>query len=295
MKEEIVISKALDGVELTGILFSETEKKKKVVVSIHGMATNCIKTREIEIAKKVTEIGMDYYTFNNRGHDLVNYIQKGTGRGNLGGTTYEEISECYEDIVGAMKNLINKGYEEFYLMGHSLGSTKLVYTYHQLQEKNENEYLARIRGIILLSLIDIPMAISIYLGENYPAMLTYAKNQERENNGTILMPEQAFIHPISVKTFLRYTRDKQDIDFAQYSNELYSFDELNAIKTPLFMRWGTVRELIAQKPDQLVKQLTDKISNSSLDINFIEGADHSYTGKEEQLASEIQNFLRKQQ
>lgn len=295
MKKEIIISKALDGVELTGILFSQAEKQKKIVISVHGMATNCIKIREIEIAKKVTEMGMDFYTFNNRGHDLVNYIQKEKEKRELGGTAYEEISECYEDIVGTMKNLIDKGYEEFYLLGHSLGSTKLVYTYQQLQERKENQYLANIKGIMLLSLIDIPMAVSIYLGENYPAMLTYAKNQDKENNGMILMPEQAFIHPISVKTFLRYTRDKKDIDFAQYSNELYSFDELNAIKTPLFMRWGTVRELIAQKPDQLVDQLTHKIRNPKLDINFIEGADHSYTGKEKELASQIEHFLRKQQ
>lgn len=293
MREEVIISKALDGVELKGILVREEEKQKRVVISIHGMATDCMKKREREIAKKVVEMGIDYYTFNNRGHDIVNYIQKEKGKRELGGTAYEEISECYEDIVGTMKMLMGMGYEEFYLMGHSLGSTKLVYTYHQLQERSESEYLDKIKGIMLLSLIDIPMAVTIYLGENYPAILTYAKNQERESNGMILMPEKAFIHPISVKTFLRYTRDKADIDFAQYSNQHYAYDILNAIDVPLLMRWGTVRELIAQKPDQLVDQLTHKITNHHLDINVIEGADHNYTGKEEELATSIQNFLAK--
>ena len=68
--------------------------------------------------------------------------------------------------------------------------------------------------------------------------------------------------------------------------------KLNNTDIPLFMRWGNDRELIIQKADELCKMVKEKIKNDKLDIGYIEGANHSYTGKEEILANEIQNFLR---
>ena len=47
---------------------------------------------------------------------------------------------------------------------------------------------------------------------------------------------------------------------------------------------------IGTGPDE--KELKGKIKNDKLDIGYIDGADHSYTGKEEILANEIQNFLK---
>ena len=84
-------------------------------------------------------------------------------------------------------------------MGHSLGSTKIVYTYNKLKEENNIEELNKIKGIILLSLVDIPKAVQIYLRDNFPAMLTYAKNMKKEKMEKELMPEGSFIHPISIK------------------------------------------------------------------------------------------------
>ena len=53
----------------------------------------------------------------------------------LGGTSFEDVLESYEDIVGAIVKLKELGYKNIYLQGHSLGSTKVVYTYNKLLEK----------------------------------------------------------------------------------------------------------------------------------------------------------------
>ena len=77
---------------------------------------------------------IDYFCFNNRGSELVRYIQKdinGEKEKLLGGTTYEDVLEGYEDIVGAILKLRELGYKEIYLQGHSLGCTKIVYTYNE--------------------------------------------------------------------------------------------------------------------------------------------------------------------
>ena len=59
------------------------------------------------------------------------------------------------------------------------------------------------------------------------------------------------------------------------------------------MRWGNVQELILQDADQYVPKIRKIIKNENADINFIYGADHSYHDKEEILANEIMEFIRK--
>ena len=155
-----------------------------------------------------------------------------------------------------------------------------------------NELISKIKAVILLSLVDIPFAIQVYLKEKFQSMVTYAKNMKKEKMENILMPEESFIHPISVKTFLRYALENDDMNFARYTDKEYDFKELNNIKVPLFMRWGNDRELIIQNADELCKFLKTKINNKNLNIGYIDGADHSYTGKEEILADEILEFFR---
>ncbi len=284
--------KATDRVDLKGIIYKTKNQTNKILISVHGMATNFIKERDEKIAENIKELNIDLLAFNNRGHDLVNYIKKDSKENTeLAGTSYEEISECYEDIVGAINYAISQGYTEIYIMGHSLGCTKTIYTYNKLIEENKTEILSKIKGVILLSLVDIPLALQVYLKEDFPVMVTYAKNMKREGLENQLMPEESFIHPISVKTFLRYAIDNKDIDFARFSDTNYSYKEINNIKVPLFMRWGNNKELIIQKADELCENLKSKIKNSNLDIGYIDGANHSYQGKEEILANEIKNFL----
>lgn len=283
---------ATDGIELSGILYNGKKKNKKIILSIHGMASNCMKTRDTIIAKNANENNIDYFCFNNRGSEIVKYISKninGKKEKQLAGTAYEDVLESYEDIVGAILKLKELGYKDIYLQGHSLGCTKIVYTYNELLEEKETDILNSIKGVILLSLIDIPMAIKVYTGEKFEK---YLKLAEEKENKLELMPTSSFIHPISVKTFLRYARDNKDIDFAKYGkdNEL---KKLNNIKAPLFMRWGNDNEMILQKADELVSMVSNLIQNQNKDINYIDGANHSYNEKEEILAKEIIEFVKK--
>ena len=283
---------ATDGIELSGILYNGKEKNKKIILSIHGMASNCMKTRDTIIAKNANENNIDYFCFNNRGSEIVKYISKninGKKEKQLAGTAYEDVLESYEDIVGAILKLKELGYKDIYLQGHSLGCTKIVYTYNELLEEKETDILNSIKGVILLSLIDIPMAIKVYTGEKFEK---YLKLAEEKENKLELMPTSSFIHPISVKTFLRYARDNKEIDFARYGrdNEL---EKLNNIKAPLFMRWGNDNEMILQKADELVSMVSNLIQNENKDINYIDGANHSYNEKEETLAKEIIEFVKK--
>ena len=279
-----------DEIELVGLLERPTNPTKRVVISVHGMQSNCLKRREDILSKEISNAGVAYFAFNNRGAELMTYTRKTTGEKILnGGSVYEDVLDGYYDIKGAINKMLELGYTDIYLQGHSLGCTKIVYTYNKL--KNENN-VKNIKGIMLLSLVDIPDCQKYDLGNKYVEMMEYAENKEKEGKLNDLMPIESFDHPICVRSYLRYFKYNKDIDFARFWDKDYNFKELNNIQIPLFLRWGNVHDLVLQNLSNLIEILKSKIQNEKLDIGYIDGADHGYTGKEETLAKEIISFIR---
>ena len=280
----------LDNVELTGFLEKCYTKTEYVILSIHGMGANCFKKREEKIAKNAIKNNIDFFSFNNRGSELVKYINK-NGKKQICGSSYEDVLDGYYDIVGAVEKLKELGYKNIYLQGHSLGSTKIVYTYNKLLEE-KNILLESIKGILLLSLVDLPKSIKIYLNKEYEKIVKFAEEKEKNGLSLDIMPPKTFIHPISVKTFLRYARDYEKIDFAKYGEDK-EFKILNKINIPLFMRWGNTNEFILQEASELVEILNNQIKNDKKDIGYIQNANHSYTDKEEIIGIQIIEFIKK--
>lgn len=289
MMNEIIEFCAEDGVILNGYINKRKVKTDKVLIELHGMTSNCFKRREKVIAKFVENIGIDSICFNNRGSDIVKYIKYKDDKKKLAGTAYEDIEESYYDVIGAIKCAIQLGYKKIFLQGHSLGATKLVYTFNKMK-KNNSVYLKYINGIILLSLVDIPYIFNKFTNPKYHE---YATRKEKENSILELMPQDCFIHPISVKNFLKYTKYNKEIDFAKFSKDNYRFEELNSINVPIFMRWGNNKELIEKDAKEQVEFMNKKIDNIFKDINYIDGANHTFSDKEEILANQICKFLQK--
>ena len=288
MTTEIIKFNAMDSVILDGILNKCEIKTDKILIQIHGMTSNCFKNRDKAIINKLANLDIDTLCFNNRGSEIIKYCKKENGEKILQGAAYENVEDSYYDIVGAIQYVVSLGYKEIYLQGHSLGSTKIVYTYNKMLEEN-NQYVQYVKAIILLSLVDIPDMLNTFTPKEF---IELANIKEEENKLEELMPIGSSIHPFSVKTYLRYIKYYENINFAQYHNDNYNYKELNAIKVPLFMRWGNNKELIKQDVISLMDILKNKLNNKKLDINYINGANHSYNGYEDILAEEIYEFLK---
>ena len=285
---------ATDNVELTGALYKSNKNNDKIILAVHGMSSNCFKKKDEVIAKYANEAGIDYCCFNNRGSELVRYITvKKDGKENkeFGGATYEDVLDGYYDISGAIMKLIRLGYSKIYLQGHSLGCTKIIYTYNKL--KKENSVLVKfIKGIILLSFVDIPSVLKVFLADRYEKYLNLAESKEKAGKETELMPLDSSLYPISVKTFLRYIRDNKEIDFININKDP-SLKIINSINVPLFMRWGNVNELILEDAKIYSEKVNNIVKNDKKDIGYIDGADHSYHNKEKELAKQIIKFIKK--
>ena len=281
-----------DKVELVGLLHRPENTTDEVVISIHGMQSNCFKKREDILAKVINNAGIAYFAFDNRGANLMCYTKKTDGTKTLnGGSVYEDVLESYYDIKGAIEKMLELGYTKIHLQGHSLGCTKIVYAYNRLKKENYKN-LENIQSIILLSLVDLVDLQKYDLGiDKYNKMLELAIEKEARGEEMELMPFDSFDHPISVKSYLRYYRDNQEIDFAKFNDNNYDFKEINNISIPLFLRWGE-NDLVVQKIDELIELLKTKINNPKLDIGYIKNTDHGYTNKEEVLGEEIKKFLK---
>ena len=289
MRQEVVEFVAGDGVQLDGILRTHGKNNTKLLIQVHGMTSNCFGSRNAIIAKSVSTLGIDSLAFNNRGSEIVRFIKDANGKKRLAGTAFEDVSESYYDICGAIEFGLSLGYSEIYLQGHSLGATKVVYTYNRLLK--ENKPLSKhVKAVILLSLVDVVNLVKKMAKQFIP----YAEAALKKGHETYLFYKEEFISPMSPATFLRYAKHGKDINFAQFGKEHDEFEVLNGFKVPLFFRWGNDNELalmdIAQQVEFVIV-MKKKIHNKHLDADYIDGANHSYVGKEKELAEQITNFL----
>ena len=64
METKIIDFFTEDGVKLNGYI--KSNKSSKIIISCHGMTSNCFKERDYQIADAATENGIDYFSFNSR-------------------------------------------------------------------------------------------------------------------------------------------------------------------------------------------------------------------------------------
>lgn len=294
MKIEKVYFNSIDNLNLIGLLHTPKKKTETVLISVHGITSNCLKRRDDVLAQKCTELGIAYFCFNNRGHEIIcNYGRIEDNDMHFYGSGAENIYDSYFDIKGAMLEMQKRGYKNIILQGHSMGCTKVVYTYNEFLNNNETTMLDAITGIVLLSMVDIPTALKQVLGKDYKKIISYFELLKKRGKGDKLVVLDASTPPVRPNTILQYAEDNKKIDFAKFGDNRTTFRELNNIKVPLFMRWGNINELIFQGADELTQKLNEKIKNENKDISYIAGANHNYTGKEEELGDQIVEFIKK--
>ena len=122
MKIQTTFFKATDGVKLKGIVYKSQSKTQKILISVHGMATNCIKERDEKIAEKVNELNIDFLAFNNRGHDLINYIKKES-------ITTIDFAKRMNRNINSIRNIIN---------GKKIITKKQYFKFKELLDKSHS-------------------------------------------------------------------------------------------------------------------------------------------------------------
>ena len=286
MNQELIRIMSVDEIEQPGILSPPKNGADKIDIHVHGLNGNFYENRFLDVlAKTYTDKGYAFLTFNNRGRDFITELLKGNDFTIIGGSL-ERFKDCILDIEGVINWVKKKGYKEIILEGHSYGCNKVLYYYNNKKDEN-------IKKIVLLAPCDIPSEGKKFLSEEEYKIAkeesTRLVNEGKENelidfsvmaNGKIAAGTYYYdFLPGGENDFIRYVDGKNG-----------KSEVLNSIDIPILVVFGDADECVLTQPIEIVKQyLENNIKKCHIEI--IDGADHSYIGKYQELGDKIkENF-----
>lgn len=292
---EKIFFEATDGVELFGLLhLPENKRANVVVIAVHGHSSNAVAhNRDNEIARTLTQNGFAYFCFNNRGSDIVRKLkinENGKIKRTLGGSAYDLITDCYHDAIGAILAMQNFGFDKFILQGHSLGCSKLLITFEELLKNDEDNLLSKILGYIFLSPVDSQKYIVDANKEFAEKIYNNAKelaDSGKENN---IIENAILDSPASAKVVLNLFDNIQKISI-QTETDGGNFDRLENIKKPILVCYGE-RDYTTTPTKVILEKFKNNLTNPKNMFEIIEGGNHSYNAKEDELANVIANFCK---
>lgn len=286
MKQELVRINSIDEIEQPGILYSPNKETDKIVIHVHGLNGNFYENRFLDVlAKSYTDKNYAFLTFNNRGRDFITELLKGNDFTIIGGSL-ERFKDCILDIDGVVNWVKEKGYKEIILEGHSYGCNKVLYYYKH--RKNDS-----IKKIVLLAPCDIPSEGKKFLSEEeYNKAKEESTRLVQENKENELIDFSVMANgKIAAGTYFNDFLPNGENDFIRYVDGINGKSKvLNTIDIPTLVIFGDVDECVLTQPINVVKEyLKNNLSNCNIQI--IEGADHSYTGRYEELGKVIKNNM----
>lgn len=291
MRGELVRVEAEDGLELVGFYAApDGPVARRAVLHTHGFAGNFYENRFVDaIAEAVVGQGLAFLTYNNRGHEYRSDNIKGEGGGttsHLGGGSFEVFGECALDVGGAAAFLEAKGHRGIYFEGHSLGTNKVL---HYLTSRDD----PRAVGAILISPPDIFGLREVRTDGRIASILDRARALVRDGRGEEILDDPAFVVPMSAGTIVSTYGDLAVTDaFPFRLGDDADFGLLAGVAVPILATMGNIEEAITVPADAAAALLERKATSSPrVRAVVVDGANHVYWGREEELARLVRDFV----
>ena len=275
---ELVKFDTRDGLRLEGFLVRSRPGNRKAILSVFGMVSNFFSSKRYEALYAEAAGGdIDLFLANNRGMGSVNGFHTTGKLRQYIGTAREKFEECLFDIDAAARLLEELGYNEIILMGHSTGCQKVAY--YCLKRKDP-----KVTGMILLAPCDdYNLAKKVELKGRFPEAVGVAKRMVREGRGIDLTPE--WISYYTAKRFLSYA-DPRNVE-----SRLFDYDsdlkEFGKITRPTLAVFGSEEENVTKPVREYMRILESRKGGKDFEWKIIKGANHSFDGKERELAKAV--------
>ena len=283
MLVELVRTKTSDGLRLDGSLAlpaaSAAGLPFDAVVLLHGVAGSFFGGSMFDaLAVPFIERGTAVLRVNTRGYGSVNLIPT-EGGATRGGAAFETVDQCRYDIHAWIDFLVARGFRRIGLLGHSLGAIKAVYA--AAHDPPEQACC-----VIAAS----PPRLSSFAFQNAPQSSDYLESMstakrfvEEGRPDALITAKFPFPLLISAAGYI----DK-------YGDERYNILKFVAcVQLPTLFIYGSL-ELehggiaFAGLPDAIRQAIPDE---ARIACRTIDGADHFYAGKYDELASQILGWL----
>ena len=287
-----------DGLPLPGLLYYP-KGSKKVLINLHGNGSSSVFYDEFEnriLARALAKKGISLLAFNNRGAHIIKKINvKKNGRVERKrfGMAYEKIKDCILDIDAAIKYLEGRGFNEFSLIGFSTGANKIcVYNYYKTKNK--------VSKYILVGGGDDTGIYYNQLGKvKFYDLLNKSREEIKKGKGGEIITDPRLIQEeiFSYTGFWDIANPDGDYNCFPF------FEVINKVKLskkPLFRYFESIKKpalVVYGELDEYawgdVPKVVDILKKYKPDLSYkiIKNADHGCSGKEEELASAVVNWL----
>lgn len=255
------------------------------VLHIHGYEGNFYENHFTHVLSSAfQEKNITFLTTNNRGNGKDTTFNTIDGNEKRIGANFELLSEAYLDIDAWIKFLLDQGYTNIILQGHSLGTIKVVrYLF-------EGSYTNSIKKMILLAPFD---KNGIAEHESDGQWITYLKEAEekvKQGKGEEIIPK--YFKDTLTMSYQNYASWYEDAELSRmfdFYDKSYDFPVLKKIAVPTKIIVGTKDPYFhpsnPEHPEEAMNILLKNIPNS--EGVLIEEAEHSFAPHEDILEKEV--------
>jgi dienelactone hydrolase len=277
--EEIVYARSSDDVLDAGVLFAPAGDSAKplAIIWIHGWGVNFYQPSYVAIGRALAQHGYTAISVNTRMHDLGNVEGYRGGKRVRGGGYWGIGSEEPRDLAAWIDLAERRGFKEVVLVGHSAGWSA-VRSY--VAERSD----PRVVGVVLASGEVPPDTRRPDVDQLRQARELMAKG---EGDALFRDPKRNFPSYISAATYLDIFSSEapRDVDFFGIKTPSAAIAHLRA---PILAFFGTDDDIGGQQELDLLKAAVARQSGAPpVTTTLISGADHMYTGQEQQVGDVI--------
>lgn len=247
---------------------------------LHGTGSNFYGSTLFDLlVDRFRGLGIGVLRANTRGHDLMSVASRVSGGGKLQGAAYEMVEDCRYDVAAWMDWLHQHVGDRIGLLGHSLGAVKTIYAITQDPQLKPKCAIAVSPPHLSYSWFAVSPRKDTFL-QTYQQ----AETLTSEGEGGQLMPVQ-FPLPMII-TAAGYAE--------KYGpEERYNFHRfVQSVTCPTFVTLGS-EEVASNVAFSQSPAVLNKLSEKQTLLSWtqIDGADHFYSDRREELASEVSVWL----
>ena len=281
-KGELVFFSTTDRIKTYGFLM---ESGEDVLIFVHGMGGNFAKAGFLQGASQLLNRGISFFSFNNRGADIVKSFKNLRGdKYYTLGTAFEKFEDSARDIKGAINYLETRGFRNFHLIGHSTGCQKILYYTWKRKDK-------RVKSLSFLSPSDDYPIWKDYLGADMDKSVNIAQNMEDLGRGKQI---HYFVYrrTNSIWTASRFLsfadRERVEASLFNYDSPLAT---LSKVKIPMLFIFGSSDETLYRNAQFYEEKIKKARFGLRTEIVKILHGDHSFHGKEKEVFEKIAEFV----
>ncbi len=283
MHLQLVQTTTPDGLRLWGALTqSALTPADRLVICLHGVASNFYASTLMQsLSTALEQKGLDVLRVNTRGHDNICTIGSDDGARRLG-AAFEIVDDCRHDIAGWVKLASSRGYQDVILLGHSLGALKVIYS-------QAHEPLDQVSAIVAIS----PPRLSCQAFMEAETSSLFLESLERARQRVDQGQDDELIEirfPLPLQISARGYLDKYG------PGERYNLLEfISQIRSPLLVTFGSLE---VERGSIAFAGLPEAIQHAVAanpdwpgTIDVVQGADHHYSDRRDELADMLTQWL----